>query len=169
MAQTDNAAVEIEAQIVRHAPSPLSASVKCAKSILREFGLRFRAADLAGFTGCIQDDVVIYGTDCTEEEQFLVIVHEVAEHLAREGMPGLFDDFEAAAFDGSMSIAGDPRHFIAQKVELLICKRLGIDRSKVLPPRPQPVAWFKYQFPQVEIEYVPADEYQPDTYSWETQ
>ena len=169
MAQTDDAAIEIVYLIIRHSPSPLCASLKCAKSLLADIGLRSCAVDLQGFTGCLQDDVVIYGTDASEEEQFLVIVHEVAEHVARQEMPGLFDVFEHAAFDGSMSMAGDPRHIIARKVETLICKRLGIDRAKVLPPRPQPAIWYKYQFPRVEIEYVPVVEaFQDDIYSWET-
>ena len=101
------------------------------------------------------------------------IIHELAEYLATQDFPGLFDDTEDATpirYDGNCALR-DVRHLAAREAERLLSLQYNLPPSpiKYIPPRPQPVAWFGYQLPQVEIEHIPVEEYQPDTYSWETQ
>ena len=109
-----------------------------------------------------------------EQLQIRHMLHEIAEYLALEDFPALFDfteDQSQIRFDG-LYASHDLRHLVAREAENIICSRNSIAASpeKYFPPKIQPVPWARYRDPRIEIEYVPTVEYcQSDTFNWETQ
>ena len=90
------------------------------------------------------------------------IIHELAEYLATQDLPGLFDDTEDAApirYDGNCALR-DVRHLAAREAERLLGLQYNLPPSpeKHLPPKHLPDESYKYSLefrPSIPIERIP--------------